>query len=74
MDDPYEEPKQPEVVVKTERQSIKEGTHAILARLSDPGYLPAATDDGRSGAVRIDRAAASMATQAFIAPMAAPWL
>lgn len=39
VDDPYEEPEQPELVVETHRQTIEESVSHIVARLVECGYL-----------------------------------
>ncbi|MCW8128883.1 MAG: adenylyl-sulfate kinase [Planctomycetota bacterium] len=39
VDDPYEEPLAPEIVVETDKLSIKEGADLILKRLHELGYL-----------------------------------
>jgi adenylylsulfate kinase len=39
VDDPYEEPKQPELVVETHKQTIEESVFHIVARLVELGYL-----------------------------------
>lgn len=39
IDDPYEEPEQPDLVVETSKQSIAESVNAILAKLIEQGYL-----------------------------------
>jgi adenylylsulfate kinase len=39
IDDPYEEPEQPELVVETDKQSLAESVETILARLVELGYL-----------------------------------
>jgi adenylylsulfate kinase len=39
VDDPYEEPEQPELVVETHKQTIEESISHIVARLVELGYL-----------------------------------
>jgi adenylylsulfate kinase len=39
VDDPYEEPEYPDLVVETHKQSIEEGVARILAKLAALGYL-----------------------------------
>lgn len=39
VDDPYEEPEQPELVVETDKQSLTACVEAILGRLVELGYL-----------------------------------
>jgi adenylyl-sulfate kinase len=41
VDDPYEEPENPDLVVETNRQTIEESVSAILAKLVELGYLEA---------------------------------
>ena len=45
VDDPYEEPTQPDVVVETSRQSVAESVHTILAKLVELGYLATGEND-----------------------------
>ncbi len=40
LQDPYEEPLSPEVVVDTEQETVEESAQKILIRLRDIGYLP----------------------------------
>jgi adenylylsulfate kinase len=39
VDDPYEEPKNPEVVVETDKESAEESVQKIFAKLEELGYL-----------------------------------
>jgi adenylylsulfate kinase len=39
VDDPYEEPERPELIVETDRETIEESVERIFARLEDLGYL-----------------------------------
>lgn len=39
VDDPYEEPEHPELVVETDRETVEESVERIFARLEDLGYL-----------------------------------
>ncbi len=39
IDDPYEEPCNPEVIVETDRETIEQCTQSIIARLENLGYL-----------------------------------
>jgi adenylylsulfate kinase len=41
VDDPYEEPENPDLVVETNKQSIEESVASILAKLVELGYLDA---------------------------------
>ncbi len=47
VDDPYEEPEQPELVIETDKQSIDESVRTILAKLVDLGYLARGGDETR---------------------------
>ena len=46
IDDPYEEPLSPDVVVDTEKQSVEENAKAILKVLVEKGYLPSSVLEG----------------------------
>lgn len=39
VDDPYEEPEHPELIVETDRETVEESVERIFARLEDLGYL-----------------------------------
>src|SRR5436305_12024237 len=39
VDDPYEEPSHPELVIETDKETIEESVRRIFARLEDLGYL-----------------------------------
>ncbi len=39
VDDPYEEPEDPEVVVETDKESVEESVQKIFAKLEELGYL-----------------------------------
>lgn len=39
IDDPYEEPEHPELVVETAKESVEESVNCILAKLNELGYL-----------------------------------
>jgi len=39
VDDPYEEPEQPDLVVETDKETVEQSTGRILARLEELGYL-----------------------------------
>ena len=41
IDDPYEEPEHPELVVETDKETIEESVARILAKLAELGYLEA---------------------------------
>ena len=42
VDDPYEEPENPELRIETEQHSPEESAHRILAHLEERGLIPAA--------------------------------
>ncbi|MEM1971372.1 MAG: adenylyl-sulfate kinase [Candidatus Anstonellales archaeon] len=50
IQDPYEEPLNPEVTVDTDRQSIDECVDTILARLQQLGYINTLIEERRSDA------------------------
>src|SRR5579863_4814231 len=39
IDDPYEEPKHPELIVETDKETVEESISRILAKLEELGYL-----------------------------------
>jgi adenylylsulfate kinase-like enzyme len=39
VDDPYEEPENPEVIVETDKESTEESVQKIFAKLEELGYL-----------------------------------
>ena len=39
VDDPYEEPEHPELIVETDKETVEESAERIFARLEDLGYL-----------------------------------
>jgi adenylyl-sulfate kinase len=41
VDDPYEEPEQPELVIESDRETLAESVTRVLARLVELGYLEA---------------------------------
>ncbi len=41
VDDPYEEPENPEIVVDTEAQSPEESAQVVIAKLEELGLVPA---------------------------------
>lgn len=46
VDDPYEEPEQPELVIETDRHSLAASVETILAKLVELGYLELVTGAG----------------------------
>lgn len=56
VDDPYEEPLNPELVIESDKVSIEEGANLIMAKLEELGYLePEAQDDQDESKVVTDR-------------------
>ena len=51
VDDPYEPPEDPEVVVRTDEESVEESVQKILSRLRELGYVPADKVVGGQNAV-----------------------
>lgn len=39
VDDPYEEPEHPDLIVETDKESVEESVQRILAKLTELGYL-----------------------------------
>ena len=39
VDDPYEEPEHPELVIETDKETIEESVSRIFAKLTELGYL-----------------------------------
>jgi adenylylsulfate kinase-like enzyme len=39
IDDPYEEPEHPELIVETDKETIEESVERIFAKLEELGYL-----------------------------------
>ncbi len=46
IDDPYEEPEQPELVIETDKETIEESMARIFAKLEELGYLESTYSDG----------------------------
>jgi adenylylsulfate kinase len=46
VSDPYEPPENPEVVVRTDRETVEESLRKILARLEELGYIRAPAETG----------------------------
>lgn len=49
VDDPYEEPEHPELVVETDRESVEESVGRIFTRLAELGYLDREMPEGVPG-------------------------
>ncbi|HKV59047.1 MAG TPA: adenylyl-sulfate kinase [Ktedonobacteraceae bacterium] len=58
VDDPYEEPEHPELVVETDRETVDESVARIFAKLEELGYLEAAETHETEEKVVTDRLAA----------------
>jgi adenylylsulfate kinase len=58
VDDPYEEPEHPELVIETDKESIEESVERIFAKLVELGYLEAEETNEDESKVVTDRLAA----------------
>ena len=58
VDDPYEEPLHPELIVETDKETVEESVARILAKLTQLGYLEAEDDHEDESKVVVDRLAA----------------
>ena len=58
IDDPYEEPENPELVVETNKETAEESAHRILAKLVELGYLEPVEGADDESKVVTDRLAA----------------
>ena len=58
VDDPYEEPVHPELIVETDKETIEESVSRIFARLTDLGYLESEETHEDESKVVVDRLAA----------------
>ncbi len=45
VSDPYEDPINPHVVCKTDKETIEESTNKVIAKMETLGYLPRCSDD-----------------------------
>ncbi|MBI4299726.1 MAG: adenylyl-sulfate kinase [Chloroflexi bacterium] len=54
VSDPYEEPLNAEVVVRTDRETVEESTAKILAKLEDLGYIPPAAGGNGAGPAKAE--------------------
>jgi len=59
VDDPYEEPENPEVVVETDKESAEESVQKIFAKLEELGYLGSEEVDGDEQLKQTDQLAAT---------------
>jgi adenylylsulfate kinase len=55
VDDPYEEPEHPELVIETDKETVEESVAYIFAKLVELGYLVAEEDTEEEAKVVIDR-------------------
>ena len=55
VDDPYEEPDHPELVIETDKETVEESVSHIFAKLVELGYLEAGEDAEDEAKVVIDR-------------------
>jgi adenylylsulfate kinase-like enzyme len=39
VDDPYEEPEDPELVLDTDRETVEESTRKVVSKLEELGYV-----------------------------------
>lgn len=58
VDDPYEEPEHPELVIESDKESVEEGVARIFAKLEELGYLEPEEASDEESAVVTDRLAA----------------
>lgn len=58
VDDPYEEPEHPELVVETDKETIEESVSRIFAKLTELGYLEAEDSAQDDAQIVTDRLAA----------------
>ena len=58
VDDPYEEPVHPELVIETDKETIEESVARIFAKLTELGYLEAEEAQEEDAKVVTDRLAA----------------
>ena len=58
VDDPYEEPLHPELIVETDKETVEESVARIFAKLTQLGYLEAEDDHEDESKVVVDRLAA----------------
>ncbi len=58
VDDPYEEPEHPDLVIETDKETIEESIARIFAKLEELGYLEADEPSDEESKVLTDRLAA----------------
>ena len=58
VDDPYEEPLHPELIVETDKETVEESVTRIFARLAELGYLESEESHEDESKVVVDRLAA----------------
>ena len=57
VDDPYEEPEHPELVIETDKEAIEESVERIFAKLIELGYLSAEETPDEESKIATDRLA-----------------
>ncbi len=57
VDDPYEEPEHPELVIETDKETIEESVERIFAKLIELGYLSAEATPDEESKIATDRLA-----------------
>jgi len=58
VDDPYEEPEHPELVIETDKETVEESVSRIFAKLTELGYLEAEDSPEDDAQIVTDRLAA----------------
>jgi adenylylsulfate kinase len=58
VDDPYEEPEHPELVIETDKETVEESVSRIFAKLTELGYLEAEVSPEDDAQIVTDRLAA----------------
>ena len=58
VDDPYEEPVHPELIIETDKETVEESVTRIFARLTELGYLESEESHEDESKVVVDRLAA----------------
>ena len=57
VDDPYEEPEHPELVIETDKETVEESVERIFAKLAELGYLPAKETPDEESQIATERLA-----------------
>jgi adenylylsulfate kinase-like enzyme len=58
IDDPYEEPENPDLVIETDKETVEESVARIFAKLEELGYLENESAEDEDAKVVTDRLAA----------------